>query len=361
MDELHARQSRYFIVGTYTDKSDESIFLFRIDADSGEMWCEQGHKAGEKTSWIQWDASKGLVFVLNESEKYGKDEKQGLIHSLRFQEGKFISVSQQPSGGGLPVSLLYLPDHSTVLSANYTSGTVAVIPVHDNGELAPARDIIQHVGKGPDKERQKSAHAHQVLLSPDKSFIYAVDLGIDRVRLYRFDNGTLMAGQEPVAYASHPGWGPRQMVFHPHLPVAYLIHEIRPMVSVLQFDQQTGTFKNLQDASCVPEDYTGENKCGAVQVHPSGKYLYISNRGHDSIVCYPVDEKTGKLGQAAFFSSGGKWPRHICLSPDGAFLISANQKSDSIHSYRIDMQNGSLQSTGHSFPIEKPVFAEFVF
>jgi 6-phosphogluconolactonase len=350
-------------VGTYADEESESIFLYQLNLQTAELNLVKGFKAGKKPSYMTFDKQRHYLYVVNEREEYeGKESGAVCALSVDQQTGDLSMLNKVPSLGGIPVHITMGEEGKAVIMANYKTGNVAVFPILKNGQLAEASDLRQHQGSGPHKERQQSAHAHYIAFSPDSRFVFVVDLGMDKVLRYRLDEdkGTLTPTEQPVAFTAEPGSGPRQMSFHPNGRYAYLIHELESMVTALSYDNENGTFSELQTIRTIPEDFKGQNKCGGIRVSPDGKHLYGSNRGHNSIVVYAIDEGSGKLKHVENVSSGGDWPREFTIDLTGNILLAANQRSNSLVSFKIDKATGSLRATGHQAEVEKPVFVQVV-
>lgn len=350
-------------VGTYADAERESIFLYLLNPQTGELTRVKGFKGGKKPSYMAFDEGRLHLYVVNEREEYeGKESGFVCAFSVDQQTGDLSLLNRVPSLGGEPVHISIGKDGKAVLVANYKSGNVSVYPLQENGQLAEASYLRQHEGGGPNKERQASAHAHYIAFSPDSRFVFVVDLGLDKVLRYRLDagKGVLMPTQDPIAFAAKPGTGPRQMSFHPSGRYAYLIHELESMVTALSYESEKGTFSEIQTIATIPEDFKALNKCGGVRVSPDGKYLYGSNRGHNSIVVFSIDERSGKLTHVENVSSGGDWPREFTLDLTGNVLLAANQRSDNIATFSVDKATGRLTATGHQAKVEKPVFLQVV-
>lgn len=350
-------------VGTYADAESESLFLYQLDPESGELSLVRGFKAGKKPSYMTFDRQHHFLYVVNEREEYeGKESGAVCAFSVDQQTGFLDFLNKVPSLGGVPVHITMGREGKAVLMANYKTGNVAVFPVMENGRLAEASDLRQHQGSGPNKDRQESAHAHYIAFSPDRRFVFVVDLGMDKVLRYHLDEEreALTPTEQAVAFAAEAGSGPRQMSFHPNGRNAYLIHELMPMVTALSYDGEKGTFSALQTIRTIPEDFKDQNKCGGIRVSLDGRHLYGSNRGHNSIVVYAIDEGSGKLMHVENASTGGDWPREFALDLTGNVLLAANQRSNNIVTFKVDKATGRLTATGHQAEVEKPVFVQVV-
>jgi 6-phosphogluconolactonase len=243
-----------------------------------------------------------------------------------------------------------------VLVANFMSGSVCVLPIRENGSLGDATEVIQHRGSSVDPVRQSGPHAHAVALDEAGRYVFVPDLGIDKVMVYRFDaeRGKLEPHDEPWVETA-PGAGPRQLVMHPQGGYAYLVNELASTMTAFRCDGAEGTLREIQTLSTLPEGFGGASTCAEVQISPSGKFLYGSNRGHDSIVIYAIDQVDGTLTRVAHQSTLGKIPRHFVVDPAGEFLLVANQDTDNVVVFRLDPTSGELVDTGHRVDVPTPV------
>jgi 6-phosphogluconolactonase len=249
----------------------------------------------------------------------------------------------------------------TVLVANYGGGSVAALPVDADGRLGKATSAIQHSGSSVDAQRQATPHAHSINVDPSNRFAVAADLGLDKLLIYRLDaaKGTLAPNDPPSASVA-PGSGPRHFAFHPNGQFAYVINEMRCTVTAFAFDSQRGALREIQTITTLPHEVKEGYSTAEVQVHPSGKFLYGSNRGHHSIAIFAIDSATGKLNAVGHQSTGGKTPRNFAIDPTGQFLLAENQDSDNIVVFRIDTKTGELKATGHVVDVPSPVCVKFL-
>ena len=289
--------------------------------------------AGKELSAFSIDRKSGKLSILN-SVPY---EKHGLCH---------LSVDKTGS---------------CVLSAGYGAGTVIVQRLAKDGRLGAQSALVQHEGSSVNGSRQSAPHAHSVNLDAGNQFAFAADLGIDKILIYRFDatHGTLEPGGQP-AVSLKPGAGPRHFAFHPDGHFAYVINELDSTVTAFRYDPAEGSLAEIETVTTLPEDFEGENSTAEVVVHPNGKFLYGSNRGHNSIAVYAIDSSSGKLTAIEYVSTGGSWPRNFCVDPTGQFLLAANQKSDNVKVFRIDPQSGKLEPTLHAVDVPSPSCVRFL-
>jgi 6-phosphogluconolactonase len=279
------------------------------------------------------------------------------------RSGALTLLNQQSSVGDGPCYLIVDKAGKNVLVANYGGGSVSVLPVGADGKLGEATAAIQHHGSSVNPQRQKEPHAHSINLDAANRFAFVADLGMDKVLIYKFDTtkGTLVAN-DPLSASVNPGAGPRHFAFHPGGRYAYVINEIQCTVTAFLYDASRGALTELQTISTLPdgEQVKPAYSTAEVQVHPSGKFLYGSNRGHDSIAVFAIDQKTGKLTRVENEPTQGKTPRNFGIDPTGAYLLAANQNSDSIVVFRIDPSTGALTPTGQSVAAPSPVCVKFV-
>ena len=246
-----------------------------------------------------------------------------------------------------------------VIVANYASGSVAVLQVGAEGELIGPTSVIQHAGKGPDAKRQEGPHAHSTNLDPANKFAIVADLGLDQLKLYHFDGiAGKLTPNDPLAYSTAPGAGPRHFAFHPDGKRAFVINEINSTLTALDYDAGRGVLTPRQTVSTLPAGFTGDSTCAEVVVHPSGKFVYGSNRGHDSIAAFAI-EPDGKLKPIGHQGEGVKTPRNFNIDPSGQWMIVANQDGNSLVVFRIDQKTGMLSPTGTRAEIGGPVCVKF--
>lgn len=338
-------------VGSYASANEASVFLCSL-LSRGEIKIQKEVKAGEKTSYLTYNEKQNLLFAINEVEDF---ENAGAVVSFKMNN-EIQFCNRVASGGKLPVSLCFSENNNRLLVANYTSGTIAVFSINPNGTINESLQIIQHTGSGPNKKRQKSAHVHQIIESPNKNYVFAIDLGTDEIRSYVFRKGKLASAQVPIAFKTHLGFGPRQLVFHPNGQFAFLVHEIKSQISFLKYFPQKGIFEEIKTLSTIPQDYSKQNKCGGVAISANGKTVYVSNRGHDSVASFSVNAEANYFELLDFTHVEGKWPREFCITSSGKLLVVACQKSNELTSFRIDGETGKLFFTGYRTVIKKPVF-----
>ena len=348
-------------VGTYTSGKSEGIYLYRLNLSSGELKHVATTKRVKDPSFLAIAPSRRYLYAVNEVEEFA-GRKSGAVSAFAVDQrsGELRLLNQQPSLGGAPCYVVVDQTGRFVLVANYAGGNVAVLPVRSDGSLGEATDVKQDLGSSINVERQKGPHAHCVVLDPANRFAYACDLGTDKIMIFRFDarRGKLIPNRMPWVQVK-PGAGPRHLTFHPDGRYAYVINELHATVTAFAHDQAQGNLKEVQTVPTLPKDFTGADTSADIHVSPDGRFLYCSNRGHDSIAAFKIDPRNGELTFIAHESTGGKTPRNFAIDPTGAFLLAANQHSDNIVTFRLDQKTGRPGATGHVAEVPSPVCLKF--
>jgi len=351
-------QDRLLWVGTYTSGKSEGIYIYGMSA-TGALH-QIGSVKSSNPSFLVVNPGRFLYAVNEVSELDGKHTGGVSAFAIGFEPTRLTFINQQPTEGADPCHLSFDGKRKHLLVANYTSGNVAVLPILPDGSLGPAVDVEQHEGSGP-REQQKGPHAHCIKLDRANRFAFAADLGNDKVMIYRFN--PLTGKLEPATQASattHPGAGPRHLTFHPNGKFLYVINELDSSLTTFKCDAAQGTLTAFETVSTLPRDFTGQSFCADVHVSKSGRFLYGSNRGHNSIVVFEIDARDGRLKLVEHVSTEGKWPRNFVIDPSGQFLLVANQHTDNVVAFRIDAQTGRLTATGESAEIPTPVCLQFL-
>jgi len=351
-------------VGTYTNKGSKGIYVYRYDSDSGKVQ-DLGLAAGtENPSFLVADSTGKHLYAVNETQKY-KGEASGAVAAFAIdgKSGKLATLSQVSSHGADPCYISFDRSGKYVLVANYTGGTVAVFPVASNGKVGEASSVMEDQGPlGPNHERQERSHAHWIEASARNRFAYVADLGLDRVLIYKFDasKGALTRGEPADSFSAvlQPGTGPRHVAFSKDGKFMYALAEMDSSVTVFANDNEK--FTSIQKISALPEGFSGKNDAAEIVMHPSGKFLYTSNRGDDSIAVFAVDKASGKLKFVDRTATGGKTPRNFAVDPSGAHLIAANEETGNVVEFAIDGKTGKLTSKGEVAKVSEAVCVVFV-
>lgn len=350
--------SYHVYVGCYTGPKSKGIQYFKFDAATGQL--SDGTLAAEAThpTWLVVHPSRKYLYALSE---VGGARGGGITaYALDAASGRLSQLNTQSSGGNGPCHLAVDRTGQCLLVANYGGGSVAALPIRTDGSLGEAASFIQHQGASVNPQRQKGPHAHSVDVDPANRFVLVCDLGLDKVLTYRLDPArAALTPAEPPHTATAPGAGPRHLAWHPNGRWVYVINELNNTVVQYAYDAQTGALTPRQTVPTLPPEFTGQNTTAEIAVHPSGKFVYGSNRGHDSLVVYAVNAETGALTLVQHHPSGGKTPRHFALDPTGRWVLSGNQTSGNLVVLAVDAATGRLSDTGRS--VEVPaVCVQFV-
>jgi 6-phosphogluconolactonase len=350
-----------FYVGTYTSGKSEGIYFYSLNLASGKLTQISTTKNVKDPSYLAIAPNRRRLYAVNEVEDFG-GKKSGALSAFDIDQrtGSLRLLNQQPSLGGAPCYVVVDRTGKFVLVANYSGGNVAVLPIRRDGSLGEATDLKQDSGSSINTERQEGPHAHCIVLDPTNQFAYACDLGTDKITIYKFDArlGKLIPARTPWVQVK-PGSGPRHLTFHPRGEFAYVINELHATVTAYARDRVQGGLKEVQTIATLPSDFSGADTSADIHISRDGRFLYCSNRGHDSIAAFQIDQRNGKVNFIAHESSGGKTPRNFAIDPTGAFLLVANQHSDKIVSFRLDPETGRLSATGHVAEVPSPVCLKF--
>jgi 6-phosphogluconolactonase len=351
-------------IGTYTGAKSKGIYVSRFDAASGKLGAPQLAAEVASPSFLAIHPNRRLLYAANEIGDFN-GKKSGAVSAFAIDpnSGKLTLLNEKPSGGDGPCHLAV--DHSgrVVLVANYGGGSVETLPIEKDGRLGGPATFIQHQGSSVDPQRQEGPHAHFITTDARNRFALACDLGLDKVLIYKFDPATAtLTPNDPPSSSIAPGSGPRHLAFNPDGRFAYVISEIKCTMTALTYDSKRGGLTVFQTLSTLPdgEPVKPNYSTAEVAVHPSGKFLYGSNRGHNSIAIFRIDKKTGKLTHEENVSTEGKTPRSFGIDPTGRYLLAANQDSDSVVAFRIDQVTGHLTPAGSSIEVGAPVCVVFV-
>ena len=343
-------------VGTYTNSGkSEGIYIYRVNMATGELKHFKTVKGVVDPSYLAIDRKRRFLFAVNEVSQF-EGQPSGAVSSFSIDRktGDLTYLDQKPSKGGSPCYVTQDRTGRFVLLANYESGNASVLPIKGDGSLGSAGSVVQHSGSSINRDRQLGPHAHCILMDKSNRYAFVVDLGIDKIVIYRFNekDGSLT---NHGTVATKPGAGPRHLTFHRNNRFAYVINELDSTMNTYAYDAKRGMLRLQQTISTLPQTFSGASFCADVHVSPNGKFLYGSNRGHNSIVVFAIDQKSGQLTLVEHVSTGGDWPRNFVIDPTGTYLLAANQRSDSVVTFRIDTSTGKLTPTGQVAPIPSPV------
>ena len=346
-------------VGSYTSGASKGIYLYRFNLSSGELVRLSVTEAMDP-SFLALSPNRRVLYAVNEVEDF-ENKKSGAVSAFAIDQKtrELKLLNQKPSSGGAPCYVVVDRTGKFVLVANYVGGNVAVLPAGRDGGLNDATDVQQFRGSSIDA-RQEGPHAHCIVLDHSNRFAYACDLGTDRIMIFRFDSrrGKLIPSKSPWVQLK-PGAGPRHLTFDPGGKYAYVINELHATVTAFAHDRTSGNLNEVQTVSALPPGFAAANTSADIHISPDGRFLYCSNRGHDSIAAFKIDQRRGELTFIAHESTGGNTPRNFATDPTGAFLLVANQKSDNIVVFRRDRNTGKLSATGHVADVPSPVCLKF--
>jgi 6-phosphogluconolactonase len=348
--------------GTYTGPKSQGIYVSRFEAATGRLTPPQLAAEMENPTFLAVAPGGRFLYAVSEVDHLGgKNTGAVKAYAVDAATGKLTGLNQQISGGSGPCHLAVDATGQCLLVANYGGGSLAALPIHADGSLGEATTVLQHAGSSANRSRQAGPHAHFILPSPDNRFALNCDLGLDKVFVYRLNAAaaTLTANDPPFASVA-AGAGPRHLAFSHDGKFAYVINEMGGTITVFRYDAARGAMTEVQTLSSLPKDFSAMNTSAEIVVHPSGKFLYASNRGHDSLALFDVDQASGRLTLAGHQSTLGRTPRHFTVDPSGGWLIAENQASDSVVVFAIEAGTGKLKPTGQTLALGSPVCAVFV-
>lgn len=353
---------RSIYVGTYTSAGSRGIHLLRFDTLTGKLKLVGLAAESVNPSYLAIAPGGNYLCAVNEVGTFNGQPVGGLTSfAISPQDGLLRQINQVSSGGASPCYVTIDPDSRHVLAANYSAGNLIVVPFGKDGVLGAARELKQHRGSGGNPQRQSGPRAHCVVFSPQRRHVVAVDLGIDKVMIYRWDSKQgRLDPNNPSEFLTAPGAGPRHIDFHHQGRFACIINELDSTITSCAWEGSLGALREIQTISTLPAGFTGTNYCADVHFHPSGRFVYGSNRGHDTIVIWRFDGRTGRLDLVGHQSTGGRNPRNFVIDPSGKWLLAANQASDSVIVFRIEEKTGRLTPTGDSVTISMPVCLKFL-
>ncbi len=370
-----AGEAQFAYVGTYTKgppggggtATPVGISVFRVAAGSGALIPVQTVPSANP-SFLALDPTQRFLYAINEIDDYdGQKAGSAEAYAIDQATGGLTLLNRQSTVGSIPAHLAVDPTGRFLVIGNYVGGDFVVLPIGADGRLAPASDRVQQTGSGPNKGRQEAPHPHCVAFDPAGRFIATADLGIDKVQVFRLDtaSGKLVATSAAMAV---PGAGPRHLAFHPNGRFLHVINELNATVTTFAYDATSGTLGNVvQEISTVPANFVGTRSTAEIVVHPSGNFIYGSNRGQpdatlpeaNAIVGFRVAQATGQMTLIEYTTAGIKFPRNFALDPSGTWLYACNQQADTIVQFAIDQGTGRLTSTGQVLATPTPVCLVF--
>jgi len=344
-------------VGTYTDKGSKGIYSFRFDPASGELGPVELAAETPNPSFLAVDRNPPFLYAVNELGVFGGSMTGAVsVFAVDRDTYKLKLVQQVSSAGAGPAHISLDNTGQFVLVANYDGGNIAVFPIGKDGRLGTRTAFVQYAGSSVNKDRQSAPHPHEIVSSSDNRFVLVPDLGTDRLMVYRFNAATGgLTPAHPAFVKVPPGSGPRHLAIAPSGKFVYLVNELSSAVTVLAFDSSSGQLHQQQTVPTLPREFTGKNTTAEIEVDAGGKFLYVSNRGDDSIAVFAIDPHDGKLTLVERTPTRGKTPRQFTLDPTGKWMFAANQDSNTINLFAVDATSGRLTATSHSVQVPAPV------
>ena len=362
--------NRYVYVGTYTaphtapggskPSTARGIYVFRMDGSSGALSQLQVVDV-ENPSWVTLDPSGRYLYAVNEVETFKGQAGTGGVsaYSVNSSNGQLTFLNDQPTMGQDSTHVTVDPSGQWVLTSNYTSGNFSLFPVQSGGALGPLVDLFAPTGMGPNSARQEGPHAHETRFDPAGAFVFGADLGLDRLWSWRLDPAGKFAGNSVPYVQVASGSGSRHFDFHPSGKFLYIIGEMANAITAYTYDAAHGTAIWLQTVGTLPADFSGTSTTAELTVHPSGRWLYGTNRGHDSVVAFSIDQTTGRLSSPAGVPTQGTVPRGMAIDPTGLLLLAGNLDSDTVVPFSINQSTGALTPTGAVTQTPVPVAFSF--
>jgi len=355
-------QENYLLVGTYTSGKSEGIYVYKFNSENGDSKFISTTKTSNP-SFLTVSANQKFVYAVNENADSTRFTVTGYVSAYSFNKiaGQLSFINKQESGGKHPCYVSIDKTGKWVFAGNYSSGSLAVLPVRTNGGLDSTSQVIQHEGSSVVEGRQDEAHVHATFLSPDNKTLYVPDLGMDKLMLYKFNNKTGQLTEAGMPYIiTEPGSGPRHFDIHPNGKYAYLIQELTGIITVFEIAKD-GSLESIQDISGLPREYDGPVGSADIHVSPDGKFLYCSNRGESNTIgILKVNPQTGMLAWIGDQSTMGKTPRNFNFDPTGNYLLVANQNSDEIVVFKRNKETGLLTDTGKRISVPNPVCIKWI-
>ena len=334
--------------GTFTDKGSKGLYILDFDRASGKFKELQTVSDGKNPNYLEINPAGKFLYAVYDEGATPAPDRQGSVMAYQINQktGLLTKINEQPTGGRGPAHISIDPKGRFAYISHYADGSLSVYILNPDGRLGQLADTKKHEGTGGDPARQKGPHVHSIIPSKDGKFIYATDLGIDKIMIYAVDQktGKVSPAKTPFAQTS-PGSGPRHFAFHPSGNFAYSAAELNSTVSSFLVDKSTGALSPLETLSMLPGGYTGTSYAADIHFSPDGRFLYASNRGHDSLVIYEVDANTGKLNLVGFEPTRGGHPRNFFMDKKGEYIFVANRDNDNIVVFKRNQATGKLTFT----------------
>ena len=349
-------------VGTYTQHSAKGIYAWKFQASSGRITSLGLAAEASNPSFLVVHPNRRYLYAVNEDSQFqGRPSGAVSAYAIDATNGRLTLLNQVPTRSPGPCHLALDKTNRWLFVANYAGGSIAEFPIEKDGSLGDNSAFIQHRGSSVNPERQAGPHPHEIVLSPDNHFVLVPDLGLDEVLSYRLDAATgALTPADPPFTKVGPGSGPRHMVFQRDGKLAYVLSEMAASIGVYSYDAARGHLDALlQTISTLPADYVGPKSGAEIALGPDGKFLYASNRGHDTIAVFAIDEEKGTLTKVDYIATEGKTPRHFAFDPSGEFLFAANQDTGNVALFRRSASTGKATAAGLTMDVPNPVCVVF--
>ncbi|MBP1994008.1 lactonase family protein [Paenibacillus eucommiae] len=352
---INTDQMRQLVfVGSYAEASASGVYVYSLDADSGALTLLNQVSGLQNPTFLNLDVTNQRLYAIAERLTDGQRMGAAVAFSIDPTKGTLQELNRSATVDATTCHIQRDKDNQFLVVSSYSGGKLGLLSLAGDGQVGELLDAKQHEGHSVDPDNQNKPHVHFAVFSPDNRFVLAADLGIDRIRTYKVDGAQRKLVSQSDAVLQ-PGAGPRHLAFHPNEEHLYVINELNSTITLFHYDRGTGELTTQATVSTLPEDYNGENACAEIQLSSDGRFLYGSNRGHDSLVVFAIDPDTGNLAYVEHVSTQGEHPRHFSLTPDGQFLLAANRDTNNIATFRVDTQSGKLQYTGQQVQTSKPV------
>lgn len=344
--------------GTKNQSGSQGIYTGTLDLATGTLSDPTLAAEADNPGFLNISHSGRFLYAVANS----KEGNWIVSYAIDPDSGTLTELNRQETGGVNPCHVAVGPEDRYVVYANYTGGSCGLMPLAEDGTLLPRSSFFQHTGgSGVNAKRQEGPHPHSARIAPGGQLVMVPDLGQDKVRIYRVaDDGRSMTPNDPPFATTPPGGGPRHVSFTPDGKRMYVCNEMASSVTMFDLDPSTGVAEAKQTIPTLPDDFAGNNSTAEILVHPSGRFVYCSNRGHDSIAAFAIDESTGMLTTIGQTSSGGKTPRNFGITPDGRFVVAANQSSDDVVVLKVDEETGALSPTGSRIKVPHCICVRFL-
>jgi 3-carboxymuconate cyclase len=358
----HANQVMVFL-GTNVDRPGRGFSLAYLDTVTGLMSQPKFIEVSPAPSYFVIHPNGEMLYSVNELDSFPKKWSGGGISAYKIipSREKLRLIDRVASGGASPCFINFDKELSHVLVANYNGGSASVVKLNADGSFGPQTSLVRHAGKSANTVRQEKAHVHSIKVDPSGKFALSCDLGVDKFFVYRYNSKTgILLPNDPAFVALKPGSGPRHFSFHPNGKFVYVINELSATISVFSWSSGKGLLKEIETVQTLPVDFKEPNTSAEITVHPNGKFLYCTNRGHNSVSTFLINAETGKLTQLQQIFSQGNAPRNFAIDPSGRWIVLSNHNSDNVVVYRLNTVSGLLMPTGQSVSIPSPYGIQFL-